>query len=241
MTRNPLSPAPLIYAHRGDRSRADDNTLEAFALAVEGGADGIELDVRSTADDVLIVSHDPTHGDLPAFHSMTFAELRAADPSVPTFEETLGSVPRHVFLNVEIKNSPDDPAFDPERRNTVAALDMIAATDDPGRILLSSFDPESVAVGRRHAPDILAGLLIGSLVSLGQGVASAKELGVEALHPPMTSIAAASPDELRTMNESGLTIVVWNANTPDEVRQAVAAGVEVVITDDPRMARLALV
>ncbi|MCL1598543.1 MAG: glycerophosphodiester phosphodiesterase, partial [Actinomycetia bacterium] len=57
MNRTPLTPTPLVYAHRGDRSRAPDNTLEAYGLAVEAGADGIELDVRRTADGVLIMSH----------------------------------------------------------------------------------------------------------------------------------------------------------------------------------------
>ena len=240
MSRSPLSPAPLIYAHRGDRSRAADNTLEAFALAVEAGADGIELDIRSTADDVLIVSHDPTHGDLPPFHDLSFAELRAADPTVPTFEETLRAVPSNIFLNVEIKNSPDDPAFDPQRRNTIASLDLIAEIDDPSRILLSSFDPESVAVGRHHAPDVLAGLLIGSLVPIAQGIATANAMGVEALNPPMTTIADAGEDELEALRDSGLITVVWNANTPAEIEEAVAAGVGVIITDDPRMARQAL-
>ncbi|MDJ0791649.1 MAG: glycerophosphodiester phosphodiesterase [Acidimicrobiia bacterium] len=240
MNRTPLSPAPLVYAHRGDRSRADDNTLEAFALAVEAGAHGIELDVRSTADDVLIVSHDPSHGDLPAFHTMTFAELRDADPSVPTFEETLRAVPAEIYLNVEIKNSPGDPAFDPDRRNTVAALDMIRQIDEPSRIILSSFDPESVAVGRRHSPDILAGLLIGSLVPIPEGVAAARELGVEALHPPMSSIADSPVDQVNRIRESGLSTVVWNANTSAEIAAAAAAGVDVIITDDPGMARSVL-
>ena len=58
-TVSPLTPRPLIYAHRGDRTRAADNTIEAFDLAVEAGADGIELDVRRTIDGVLVVSHDP--------------------------------------------------------------------------------------------------------------------------------------------------------------------------------------
>ena len=59
MERTPLTPAPLVYAHRGDRSRAPDNTLMAFDVAVEAKADGIELDVRRTSDGVLVITHDP--------------------------------------------------------------------------------------------------------------------------------------------------------------------------------------
>ena len=92
-----------MYAHRGDRSRAADNTLEAFELAVDAGADGIEMDVQATADGELIIAHDPRHGTLPPFCELSFAELRDAAPEVPTLEETLLAVPRHIFLNIEVK------------------------------------------------------------------------------------------------------------------------------------------
>jgi len=92
MSRNPLGPAPLVYAHRGDRSRAPDNTLEAYLLAVEAGADGIELDVRRTRDGELIMSHDDRYPGFPPFVEMTLAEVRDALPQVPTFIETLAAV-----------------------------------------------------------------------------------------------------------------------------------------------------
>ena len=237
MTRTPLSPAPLVYAHRGDRSRAADNTIEAFLLAVEAGSDGIELDVRSTADDVLIMAHDPSMGDLPPFHEMSFEELREREPTVPTFAETLAAVPNDVFLNVEIKNTPGDPAFDPDRAVADRALQLVREIDDPSRILVSSFDPESVAMAGERHPDVLRGLLISTSIPIEVGIDVAEKLGVQALHPSMPGLGDDPGATLGAIRAAGLASVVWNANTPDEVGVVVAAGVDIVITDDPAMAR----
>lgn len=241
MHRSPLGPpsggkAPLIYAHRGDRSRAADNTLEAFALSVEAGADGIECDVRRTADGVLIMSHDPTHGDLPPLCDLTFAELRDAAPEVPTLAETLEGVPSRVYLNVEIKNVPNQPDFDPTRSIVTEALDLIASTNDPGRVVLSSFDPDSVRAAGGHGR-LVRGLLIAGGVPMDTAISMARDLGVEALHPPMSSIAADPGAIVDLIHAAGLAVVVWNANTASEIEAAAAAGVDVIITDDPGLGR----
>ncbi len=241
MHRSPLGQAtggtaPLIYAHRGDRSRAPDNTLEAFALAVEAGADGIECDVRRTADGVLIMSHDPTHGDLPPLSELTFAELRDAAPEVPTLAETLEAVPSRVFLNVEIKNIPGQPGFDPTRSIVAEALDLVTASDDPERILLSSFDPDSVRAAQGHRK-IVRGLLIAGAVPMDTAIGLAMDLGVEALHPPMSSIARDPRLIVEAIHAARLAVVVWNANTAKDIEAAVEAGVDVIITDDPGLGR----
>lgn len=227
---------PLIYAHRGDRSRAADNTLEAFALAVEAGADGIECDVRRTADGVLIMSHDPTHGDLPPLSELSFAELRDAAPEVPTLAETLESVPSRVQLNVEIKNVPSQPDFDPTRSIVTETLDLIVSADDPGRILLSSFDPDSVRTAGRYG-QLVRGLLIAGGVPMDTAIGMARDLGVEALHPPMTSITGDPDGIVASIHTAGLAVVVWNANTASEIEAAKHAGVDVIITDDPGLGR----
>jgi glycerophosphoryl diester phosphodiesterase len=241
MHRSPLGPpsvgtGPLIYAHRGDRSRAADNTLEAFALAVEAGADGIECDVRRTADGVLIMSHDPTHGDLPPLCDMAFADLRDAAPEVPTLAETLESIPSRVYLNVEIKNVPNQPDFDPTRSIVSEVLDLIASADEPGRIVLSSFDPDSVRAAEGYAK-LARGLLIAGGVSMDKAIEMARDLGVEALHPPMTSIASDPSTIVDSIHVAGLAVVVWNANTAAEIEAATEAGVDVIITDDPGLGR----
>ena len=72
----------LVLAHRGANRYAPENTLAAFARAVELGADGVELDVHRTADGALVVRHD---AGTPAgvLAELTLAEIRAGLPEVP--------------------------------------------------------------------------------------------------------------------------------------------------------------
>jgi glycerophosphoryl diester phosphodiesterase len=226
-----------VYAHRGDRSRAADNTLEAYALAVEAGADGIELDVRRTADGELVLAHDPQQGDLPPFADLTFDELRESDPSVPTLEEMLEAVPPAVYLNVEIKNSPFEAGFDGTRSIVDQTLETIAQRDDLSRILLSSFDAPSVHRARELAPDLHTGLLVVSSVPLDAAIDAAHEIGSAAVHPPMDGVDDDVADAVARVRRAGLAIVVWGANTATDVRQLTDAGADVIITDDPAMAR----
>lgn len=237
MERSPLTPRPLVYAHRGDRSRADDNTVEAFDLAVEAGADGIELDVRRTLDGILIVSHDPSIGDLPPFDQLRFDELRAASPKVPTFEEVLARIPREVFLNVEVKHDPIEPSPDPDRNLAAETVAMITAHDEPDRVILSSFDPPTVERFGVEAPTMLRGQLVAGGMSFSEAIALTVQLGADALHPPMAALAEETEDRVAEAHSLGVAVVVWNANTPDEVATAARAGIDVIITDDPGMAR----
>lgn len=236
MPRTPLEPGPFIYAHRGDRSRAADNTIDAFALAVDAGAHGIELDVRRTADGVLVLSHDPGVGDLPPVFRMTSEELRDAAPAVPTLREALAHIPPHVFVNVEVKNAVHEPDFDASRSIVEQAIDLVVRHDDPARILLSSFDPEAIRETRARA-SVLRGLLITSGIPLDAAISLAVELGADAIHPPLSTIAGDPQAAVASAARVGLATVVWDANTRAEVAAAAEGGANVIITDDPAMGR----
>lgn len=235
MAKQPLGPGPLVYAHRGDRTRAADNTLEAFALAVEAGADGIELDVRRTVDGVLVMSHDPVLEDDLVIAEATLADLRSSHPDVPTFIETLDAVPPRVFLNVEIKNASFEAGFDPSGDLTRQTIGTIREHDDPQRILMSSFDIGTVAAA--EGSGLLCGLLVVDGVGVETAIESAFNLGVEAVHPPMPMLAEAPDDIVAMMHDAGLAVVVWNANTADEIEAVARAGCDVIITDDPSLGR----
>ncbi|GMQ98156.1 MAG: glycerophosphodiester phosphodiesterase [Acidimicrobiia bacterium] len=226
-----------MYAHRGDRSRAPDNTLEAYQLAVDAGADGIELDVRRTSDGELIMSHDDRYPGFAPFVEMTLAEIRDALPHVPTFIETLAAVPRNVWLNVEIKNFPDEADFDTSGWVVDKTIETIDACDDAARILLSSFDRESVRRAAAANPNLLRGQLIRAPFDIDTGVDVAVEVSAHALHPNMGYFGVAAKETAARIKRAGLAIVVWGANTPDEVQLLLESEVDVIITDDPTMAR----
>ncbi len=237
MTRTPLTPSPLVYAHRGDRTRASDNTLEAYRLAVDAGSDGIELDVRRTNDGVLIMSHEDRRPGMPPFIELTMTEVRDHAPEIPTLVEMLNAVPDHIWLNVEIKNNPRDPDFDPTRTIVDQTIDTIAEHDSLARILLSSFDPQSMQRAGDHSPELFRGQLIRTPVDLGYGVEIAVAQNGRAVHPAMSYFRADATAAMQMIHDAGLAAVVWGANTPDDVASLLGAGVDVIITDDPGMAR----
>ncbi len=226
-----------MYAHRGDRSRAADNTIEAYVLAVEAGADGIELDVRRTSDGVLIVSHDESYPSVGALSSLEFSALRELAPKVPTLREAMDSIPRDVFVNVEIKNFPHEDAFDEDRTIVDEAIGELQSYDESKRILMSSFDPVSMQRVGQVAPDVLRGQLVLASVPLDGGVATARECKMDAINPNIIHVATDTAAIMETLTEANLRVVVWGVNSPEDVALMATAGVDAIITDDPGMAR----
>lgn len=123
-----MSFRPQIFAHRGARRVAPENTLPAFAAALAMGADGIELDVHRTVDGRLVVMHDfsvdKTTDGQGMIAQMTYAEIARLDAgshfapafagtSVPTLAQVLELVGNRCRINIEIKS------MDPYGRDAV--------------------------------------------------------------------------------------------------------------------------
>ena len=152
-----MSDVTNVWAHRGCTEPAEtapqgftENTLEAFAEARRRGADGVELDVRLTADGGLAVHHDAEVPGLGPICELGVADLPA---HVPLLADALGAS-EGMLVNVEIKNAPQDPGWD--EGEAVAALDgggdRGGGLDRPGaRLVLPAGDTAGRA-GRRRAP-----------------------------------------------------------------------------------------
>ena len=129
-----------VYAHRGCTVGYAENTLEAFAEAKRLGADGVELDVRLTADGALAVHHDPVIAGLGPVADLTVSDLPA---HVPLLADAL-AVCDGLVVDVEIKNDPAQPGYDPGE--SVAAL-TAAAMAEAGwteRVIVSSFQASTL-------------------------------------------------------------------------------------------------
>ena len=140
----------LIYAHRGARLAAPENTEVAFQLAGELGADGIELDVRLTADDVAVIHHD-SHLLMDERFTPSIYALPHSIPTLHSGLDACGSL----TVNIELKNSRYDPAYDSDLavvHRVIEELDTRA--DDPSRWLVSSFDLETLNEFHRLRPEI---------------------------------------------------------------------------------------
>src|SRR5207253_6660035 len=127
--------APMVIAHRGASREAPGNTLDAFEAAIAAGADAVELDVRQTADGVLVVHHNPTRrGTLVS--RLSYSELqRRCRHRPPALEEAVELCARRAVLDVEVK----EPGYE------ARVLDVLDAHSSPQRPLISSFHPGVVA------------------------------------------------------------------------------------------------
>lgn len=221
-----------MYAHRGASADAPENTVAAFALAKEQGADGIELDVRRSGDGDLVVHHDAALGDGRIIRGTPTAEL---PPAVPSLADALDAC-AGVIVNVEIKNSPFDPDHDPDRTLADDVVALLAARGGRDRVLVSSFD--LATVDRVRALGDLPTAFLTFVDPVGaDAIVLAAERGHVAIHPHQATMDAAF---VALAHGAGLAVNVWTVDDPDRIRALAEAGVDGIVTNVPATARQAL-
>ena len=231
-----------IWAHRGARREAPENTLTAFGLAVAQGADGIELDVQLSADGVVVVMHDETvdrttNGSGPVV-GHTLAQLQKLDASagmaghlgvqVPTLAETLDLLtPTGLKLNIELKNSEEDyPGLEEQ------VLAAVAAHDLADRVVISTFNHYSLKKLQALGATSQLGMLYTD--PLYKPWRYASRLGVGAIHPPARFILGGG--WVRHAHAAGLAVRPWVVNSERGLARMFRWGVDAVFTDVPAAA-----
>jgi glycerophosphoryl diester phosphodiesterase len=213
-----------VFAHRGCTHGYVENTLEAFAEARRLGADGVELDVRLTADGALAVHHDPVIEGLGPVADLAVPDL---PPHVPLLADAL-AVCDDLVVNVEIKNDPGQPGYDPGEAVAALTASAIAETGWTDRVIVSSFQ-----VGTLRAVQVADGRLrLGALwpvvADAEAGLALAADEGWYAVHPFVTSV---TPALVERAHAAGLAVNVWTVNAAHDLAAFVELGVDAVITD----------
>ena len=227
-----------IIAHRGASRLAHENTVAAFEMAAIAGADGVELDVRRTADGVLVVHHDARVSDGRVIVETPWQELPAY---VPTFGEALDAC-GGLWVNIEIKNDERDPDFDPLDRVAVEVLATLAERGR-GRWLISSFRLATVDRCRLLDPTVPTAWLTMAIGADTVDVAATQ--GHTALHPWEATVTAERDRAQPRRRASSSTS--WTCNDPLRAAALSMAGVDGIVTDVPdrraggdRRARLSL-
>jgi glycerophosphoryl diester phosphodiesterase len=228
---------PLIIGHRGASAEMPENTLAAFGLAAEQGADGIELDVQLSADGRLVIIHDfdlsRTTNGRGKVSEMTAAELQTLDAgagqTIPTLDDLFEMLGSQLLYNIELKY------FGWRDVGVEAAVaDRITAYHLENRVLVSSFNPLAVRRARRHLPRTIPVALIR-----GQGLLKYSYLlaAGEADHPHYSLVDAAY---LRWAQRRGYRVNVWTVDDPVEARRLADLGVNGLITNKPDVIKQAL-
>ncbi len=233
---------PLVYGHRGVRGARPENTLAAFELAAEEGADGVELDVRVDRNGELVVLHDPTFervtggADRRAAVDLPYEEIRRIDVGegerAPRLAEVLAlAKARGLRVNVEMKHDV------PDRVAVVrATARKLLAFDPRVPVVVSSFDPTMVAAFGALAPRIPRALLVHRTRWSPVALELARGLG-DAVHVERILTRG---DTVRRLLRSGLVVNVWTVNDAREALDLAALGVDGIITDVPGIVRAAL-
>lgn len=236
-----MTKQPLIFAHRGTRETAPENTLPAFAKALEIGVDGIELDVQCSTDAELVVVHDfdvdqTTNGVGPV-SQFTVAELLKLDagthfdPSyagtrIPLLIDVLDLVQDQCIINVEIKSR--DAKGGPEVEPLV---ELIQTRNLYEQIIVSSFNPPSLIKMRWADPTVRLGLLyFDPLSPYLQKAWLSPIIAPEALHPHYSLI---DQEWMEHTKAGDYSVNTWTVNDLDEAQRLADLGVDVILTDMP--------
>lgn len=253
---------PLLIAHRGGKGLRPENTLSAFALAQESGADLLELDVHLTADGQLVVIHDDTVDRTTdgsgSVRDMTLEQIRALDAGhryetataesdagaypfrgaglrIPTFSEVLQEFPALQFL-IEIK---------PNSSETASALcEILRENAATARAMVSSFYDEPLQFFRENCPEVATSATENEVLQFYL----LNKLGLDRVARPVfdafalpTRYDIAPIGEVTVITEGLLAgaalheipVYAWTINTEAEMRRLLELGVAGIITDYP--------
>ncbi len=237
-------PPLLILCHRGAKNYAPENTLAAFKIALELGADGFELDTQLTSDGHVVVYHDRTvdhttngQGRLSRLLLAEVRELNAGSSfsekfrgeKIPTLDEVFETVGKRAIINVELKNfsTPFDTLAE-------KVCEVVRRHGMQKNVIFSSFLPWNLKKVARILPEVPRGLIA---IKGGWGVWH-RSFGFafgnyQALHPNVKDV---TPQQVQYVHRLGRRIHVWTVNAEEDMRRLFKWGVDGIFTDDPLLA-----
>lgn len=238
----------LNFAHRGASHDAPQNTLAAFRLAREMGADGVELDVQASKDGEAVVIHDFTVDattDGPgAVKDKTLAELKELDAGswfdarfagqrIPTLQEVIVEVGHQLLLNIELKTKGLGSAG--------LVAEVVRLIEDHNlvhRAIVSSFNPLPLRQVKRLNHHIPTGLIY----SFDRPANLFRTLllllaGPDALHPEKHLV---TQEYMTWAQERDYRVNVWTVDEPAEMERLIVLGVDGIITNHPDILRKVL-
>ena len=206
----------LNFGHRG-AAEVLENTIPSFQKALEDGADGVELDIRKTADGQLVVIHPP----VVAGHSVQaspYDEIRKLPGGleVPLLEDVLRQFGKQLFLDIEFKESGYEDQ----------AVELILKHGDPANTMVSAFHPETL----RKVHELSQVLQLGYIYNRTQDGESRHNAPIDYVIP---QFKLASRELISDVHDEELQVVAWTVNDEVEMKRLIDLGVDGLITDHP--------
>lgn len=228
----------LIIAHRGASGEAPENTLAAFKLAVDQGCDGIELDIHLSQDQQIVVCHDEsldrtTTGsglirdlnveDIRNYDAGSWFSPAFSNEKIPLLTEVLEVIPKHIMLNIEVKNIPFS-----YQGIELKLIELLKAYERLDYVVISSFDHQLIKQIKLIEPEAkVAPIYFAKLVREYTKLISPN---VFSIHPSFYSITS---EEVDYLQKQGYLVFPWTVNDECELERVIELGVDGIITDFP--------
>jgi glycerophosphoryl diester phosphodiesterase len=221
----------LRVGHRGARAYAPENTLTSFKKALEIGVDAVELDVRKTKDNQLVVIHDAdvkrTTNSVGLVSNFTLKEIKGFDAGngekIPTLEEALDFLDKKVMVFVELKEVGVEEQV----------LSIVKKKGLEMNVVVTSFLEDALKKVRELDGNIETGLIYASHKN---PIKAALELKANYLLPLYRFTHTANVEKA---HECGLKVVVWTINDPEEIKEYAEKGVDGIASDKPDILKTA--
>lgn len=224
----------LVIGHKGASALAPENTLASFSLALDLGADGVECDIRATADGVPVIIHDEsvdrTTSGSGEVASLDFKAIKHLDASlgnkkypgenIPTLGQLLDLIAGRSMLILEFKS------LDAVR----PAVPLLEQREAVTWCTAWSFKPEILAELRRYMPEMSRSLLVGTADDWGGKLAAAADLDCMGISVRQELV---DRNRVSSARSEGLVFYAWTANDPEDWKRLLNAGVDAIVTDDP--------
>lgn len=210
-----IRPPSLIIAHRGASGHAPENSLEAFRLAAQLGADGVELDVHATSDGEIVVFHDEVIPGIGPIREAPVERVRQArlpnGEPIPLLSEVLDAIPA-LDIWIEVKGLDD--------RWDASLLGAIERAVRPDRCAVHSFDHRVVARLGGHRPGLRRGVLSASypLDPAAQLAGTGATVLWQEWHLIDRTLVA-------TLHGAGAQVIAWTVNEPETAARLRSLGV----------------
>jgi glycerophosphoryl diester phosphodiesterase len=236
-----LKTLPVVIAHRGASFYAPENTLPAFELAFQQGAQAVELDVKLTLDGQIIVMHDAsvdrtTEGqgrvsalrwaEIEQLDAGTWKSDRFKNTPVPLLKNLLETLADRLLFNIELTNYAT-----PFDRLPGAVVQLVKHMGLEHRVLFSSFNPWTLLRVWRRAPEIPIGLLVHERQPRLSRWLLRWLVPHQAWHPSDELIR--SSQIVERVHRTGRLVNVWTVNQPQRMQELLDWGVDGIMTDDP--------
>ena len=223
----------LNIGHRGAKGHIAENTLESINLAIELGADGIEIDIFKCQSGELVLFHDKNLQKLTLksgkIKKQTLKHLKQflveEKYKIPTLTSVLDTIKPPLFINIELKGS------NTSNITSTVIMNYVEKTNwEVEHFIVSSFDWKELEAFRSINENIPVGILVDKSTSINDAIEFGRKINAQAIHPNHMLL---DKNSVKKIKNNGFKIYTWTVNKKEDIMLMKKLKVDGIITDFP--------